>query len=255
MGSKKEKQWSYFKIEDGDEGVAKYCLIHQGKHTENILSFGEKRVHLNELSFSKESDFVGLRQMLNELMEREKIDIIQTNNLTIAKRLWGAGLVTDGALTLGLPDDAPLSRYYRQVVRMAIAKRKRLSSGAQSALQKIEEQCVKAVVSDSFIQDRNVRDVFHEAIERLEVAFPGMHLTSAAERLEASSEYASIKAMIADFKKEILPAVSSGLDISLTVDLPWPLLFELSKEVDVPHNHGGEIISVDRPLSFKKGKN
>ena len=235
------KEWVYFKIENGEEEVNKYRLLKEGKRTENVISMGQKTIYLNEFSFPDPSALHDLPLMLEQIMEREQIDVIQTKSFAIAIRLWKCGLKTDGTWTLNISSRAPVGRLFSRVINRAMNERHTLNHKGLSALEGIEEKLVMAIVTDAFTQETHLPTFFRQAISDLERAFPASYLLDASTRIMEGSELQITKAMVSDFREEIPYAIPHGLGLPISVDLPIALLFELATAMD---------ISIDRQLAM-----
>jgi len=224
----------YFKIEDGEEGVNKYRLLKEGKRTQNVVTMGKKTAYLNEFSFPDSSALQDLPKMLDQIIEREQIELIQTKSLQVAWRLWKCGLKTKSVWTLDICPPTPVGQRFVQIIHKAMEDRQTLGQEALCALEQIEEELVKAVVTDAFMQQIDLQIFFQHEISELERVFPEAELWNASARVMENSELPTIQSMTSDYQMQVPCAIPHGLDVEMKVDVPISLLFTIANAVALP---------------------
>lgn len=140
--SPEEKESSPFvKVEKGD-GKIQYRL----EDSENEVRAGPRKAILEDISFPDKDELDQLPDLMQHMMKKEKIDILETHNLHSAWLLWKAGLKTESTLpfTVGM-------KWVCDILKKAATKRNEaaLSSSGEKALQLIERSLMHSVAEDT----------------------------------------------------------------------------------------------------------
>ncbi len=83
------------------------------------------------------------------MMKAEKIDCMQTNNLSRAHLLWKAGLKTKSLINFNLAPDL-LNTFIREVIQKAMDNKGAMYAAAQNALLRLEGSLVHSVVYEQY---------------------------------------------------------------------------------------------------------
>lgn len=140
--SPEEKKSSPFvKVEKGD-GKIQYRL----EDSESEVKAGPRKAMLEDISFPDKEELDQLPDLMQHMMKKEKIDILETYNLHSAWLLWKADLKTESSLPFTIH-----AKWVCDLLKEAAKKRgeNTLSRGGEKALRLIERSLMHSVAEDS----------------------------------------------------------------------------------------------------------
>jgi len=144
--SEEEASNPFVKVEKGD-GKIHYRL----EDSENEVRTGSRKAMLEDISFPDKEELDQLPDLIQYMMKKEKIDILETHNLQSAWLLWKAGLKTESTLPF-----TTSMKWVCDILKEAAKKRSEstLSGSGEKALRLIERSLMHSVAEDSMEMKR-----------------------------------------------------------------------------------------------------